>query len=147
MRDRAAMPSHFHEPLVAFRQNGRAIEDVRACAMNFANPIGSAEIGNSSELGVEEKVRKIVLHGDTVRPAEGSDSEITANSLAALLGRGLGASTMEIQNLIVELQNLRKKLQTDGNRIQRDIEEYAALSQAVMQMTKIISESVKNLPD
>jgi hypothetical protein len=52
----------------------------------------------------------------------------------------------EIDNLISELQTLRRKLQTDGDRIQRDIAEHAELSQQVMQLTKIISDSVKKLP-
>jgi hypothetical protein len=44
---------------------------------------------------------------------------------------------------------LREKLLADGNRVERDIVEYAALSQSVIEMTKIISESmtqVKRLP-
>ena len=52
----------------------------------------------------------------------------------------------EIDNLISELQTLRRKLQTDGDRIQRDITKYAELSQQVMQLTTIISDSVKKLP-
>jgi hypothetical protein len=52
----------------------------------------------------------------------------------------------KIANLISELQTLRKKLQTDGDRIQRDIAEHAELSQQVMQLTTIISDSVKKLP-
>jgi hypothetical protein len=52
----------------------------------------------------------------------------------------------EIESLIVELKTLHKKLQTDGDRIQRDIRDYAELSQQVMQLTKIISESVGKLP-
>ena len=52
----------------------------------------------------------------------------------------------EIDSLINELQTLRRKLHTDGDRIQRDIAEYGELAQQVMQLTKIISESVKKLP-
>jgi hypothetical protein len=36
-------------------------------------------------------------------------------------------------------------LQTDGERIQREIEEYAALSRQVMQLTKTIAESVQKV--
>jgi hypothetical protein len=54
--------------------------------------------------------------------------------------------TREIENLVGDLQALRKKLHTDGNRIQRDIREHAELTQQVMQLTNIISESVKKLP-
>ena len=52
----------------------------------------------------------------------------------------------EIENLIVELQELRKKLLSNSNRIQRDITEHTELNQQVMQLTDIISESVKKLP-
>ena len=52
----------------------------------------------------------------------------------------------EIENLIVELQELRKKLLSNSNRIQRDITEHTELNQQVTQLTDIISESVKNLP-
>jgi hypothetical protein len=41
---------------------------------------------------------------------------------------------------------LRRKLQTDGDRIERDIAKHAELSQQVMQLTTIISDSVKKLP-
>ena len=52
----------------------------------------------------------------------------------------------EIDSLIVELRTLHKKLETDGDRIQRDIAEHAELSQQVIQLTKIISDSVRELP-
>jgi hypothetical protein len=75
-----------------------------------------------------------------------SGDELSAKNLGNLL-RQLSKSPMsEIANLISDLQTLRKKLQTDGDRIQRDIAEYAELSQQVMQLTAIISDSVKKLP-
>jgi hypothetical protein len=55
-------------------------------------------------------------------------------------------SIREIENLIAQVQVLRKALQTNSNRIQRDITEHTELNQQVMQLTDIISESVKNLP-
>jgi methyl-accepting chemotaxis protein len=65
-----------------------------------------------------------------------------AENLSDLLGRVSKNSTGEIDSLIGEFERLRGTLQTDGERIQREIEEYAALSQQVMQLTKTISESV-----
>jgi len=44
------------------------------------------------------------------------------------------------------LEALRKQLQNAGNRSQRHIAEYAELSQRIMQLTAIISNSVKKLP-
>ena len=47
----------------------------------------------------------------------------------------------QIDNLIAELQELRKKLQTNSNRIQHDITER---DQQVTQLPDVISESVKS---
>ena len=66
-------------------------------------------------------------------------------NLSDLLGRVSNNSTGEIDSLIGDFEQLRRKLQTDGERIQRDIEEYTALSQQVMQMTKTIFESVEKV--
>jgi hypothetical protein len=80
------------------------------------------------------------------RIAESNDGEKSAGNLSDLLGQVSKNSKGEIDSLIGELQRLRRKLQTDGDRIQREIEEYHALSQQVMQLTGIISDSVRNLP-
>ena len=113
--------------------------------MNFTKPIGSAKIGKV-EMQTDANIRE--LHEDgAFHQAARSDSELTPSDLSTLLDRVAGTSAREIDNLIGELQFLRRKLQTDGSRIQRDISEYAALSQSVMQLTKIVSDSVKKLPD
>ena len=79
------------------------------------------------------------------RAAESDDGEMPAENLGDLLGQVSRNSTGEIDSLIGELDRLRGTLQTDGERIQREIEEYAALSQQVMQLTKTISESVEKV--
>jgi hypothetical protein len=80
------------------------------------------------------------------RQTDSSDGEMSGEHLGTLLRRVSKTSIGEIESLIVELKTLHKKLQTDGDRIQRDIAEHAELSQQVMQLTKIISDSVKKLP-
>ncbi len=84
--------------------------------------------------------------GAVFQQAESGAGQRSPENLANLLGQVSKTSTGEIDSLISELQTLRKKLQTDGDRIQRDITEYAELSQRVMQLTTIISDSVKKLP-
>ena len=78
--------------------------------------------------------------------AESGDVKTSAEDLAALLHRLSDVPTHEIEKLIDALQALRKQLQNAGNRIQRDIAEYAELSGQIMQLTTIISDSVKKLP-
>ena len=78
-------------------------------------------------------------------PMTSADGEMRAENLGELLDQVSKNSTGEIDSLIGEFQRLRGTLQTDSERIQREIEEYAALSQQVMQLTKIISENVEKV--
>ena len=80
------------------------------------------------------------------RQTESNDGEMSGEHLGTLLRQVSKTSIGEIDGLIVELRTLHKKLQTDGERIQRDIAEHAELSHQVMQLTTIISDSVKKLP-
>jgi hypothetical protein len=84
--------------------------------------------------------------GAVFHQGEAGAGQRSPENLANLLHQVLKTSTGEIDSLISELQTLRKKLQSDGDRIQRDVTEYAELSQRVMQLTTVISDSVKNLP-
>ena len=76
------------------------------------------------------------------RAAESNDDQMPTENLSDLLGRVSKNSTGEI---VGEFGRLRGKLQTDSERLQREIEEYAALSQQVMQLTKTISESAEKV--
>jgi len=75
------------------------------------------------------------------------DIKRSAEKLAALFRGVSEASTGEIEKLVTQLQRLRTQLETAGNSIERDIAEYTELSQQSMQLTAIITDSVKNLPD
>ena len=88
------------------------------------------------------------MHGtfEPERQIESNDGETSGEQLGNLLRQVSKTSVGEIDGLLSELQTLRRKLQTDGDRIQRDIAEHAELDQQVMQLTKIISDSVKKLP-
>ena len=110
--------------------------------MSIVKPLGSTKMAADTERNIRE-LRDTVAF----RQAGSIDGETTANDLGALLERVSGTSSKEIDNLIGDLHALRKKLQADSNRIQRDIADYASLSQSVMQLTKIVSDSVKKLPD
>ena len=90
----------------------------------------------SLEMNIERNVRALNRAGD----------EMAANTIATLLRRVCNASTYEIDNLIGELRGLREKLETDCDHLQRDIAEYAKLSQGAVQLTAILSDSVKDLP-
>ena len=99
-------------------------------------------------LQVTQRITREHLHRmiKPERQTDSSDAEMSGEHLGTLLRQVSKTSMGEIESLIVELKTLHKKLQTDGDRIQRDIAEHAELSQQVMQLTKIISDSVKKLP-
>lgn len=115
--------------------------------MSYVQPIQSSEEFKAVDLDIEENVRTLTNSGAVFRQSENSNTDATTSSLSALLRRVSGNSTREIDTLIGDLRDLREKLRSDGERIHRDIVEYAALSQQVMQLSKIISESVKRLPE
>jgi hypothetical protein len=81
-----------------------------------------------------------------LRQTKSGDGELSGENLGNLLRRVSKTSMDEIDSLTAELQTLRRKLQSDGDRIQRDITKHAELCQQVMQLTTIISDSVKKLP-
>jgi hypothetical protein len=76
--------------------------------------------------------------------AESNNGE-AGNSLGDFLDQVSKNSVGEVDGLIGELRRLRGKLEADGERIKRDIQEYETLSQQVMQLTNIISDSVATL--
>jgi flagellar biosynthesis chaperone FliJ len=88
---------------------------------------------------------KTALRG--IESNDQAESKTSRQELAALLRRLSDAPIREIEGLINQLQKLRTQLQNAGNRIQRDIAEYTELSQQTTQLTSIISDSVKKLPD
>ncbi len=66
-------------------------------------------------------------------------------NLSDLLNRVSENSTRQIDDLVGDFGRLREKLRTDGERIQREVEEYNLLSEQVVQLTKTISESVEKV--
>jgi hypothetical protein len=115
--------------------------------MNIARPLGSTELEKALEVEISGNIHELARGSSAVfRQGEGGEPETSTDNLSGLLRRVAEASTREVDSLIGDLQALRRKLNTDGNRIQREIAEYTELSQQVMQLTNIISESVKKLP-
>ena len=102
-----------------------------------------ADFDQAVEAAVEGEIREFVRRdGANLRRAPETDSEMVANNITTLLARVAGTSVQEIDRLIAELQTLRALLQEEGARVQRELAEYAHLSQSAMQSTKIIAESL-----
>jgi predicted nucleic acid-binding Zn-ribbon protein len=110
--------------------------------MSIADPLGPVEDPSQ----VPRNFRKLARSSAKSEKAESSNGGMPAENLGESLDQVSKTSIGQIDTLISELQTLRRKLQTDGDRIQRDITEHVELSQQVMQLTSIISDSVKKLP-
>ena len=65
--------------------------------------------------------------------------------VASVVSQISAQSVQEVDHLIAGLQGVRKKLDDTGERIQRDIGQYAAYSQAVIELTKIVSDGMASI--
>jgi hypothetical protein len=99
----------------------------------------STELPTASEM--EEERRELSGDVATARSPE-VESEVVANSIGSLLQRVAGSSVHDIDQLIAELRAMRTSLESEGARVQREIVEYAHLSQSAMQTTKVIAENL-----
>jgi hypothetical protein len=97
---------------------------------------------------IREFVRREVVTNSGRQPE--NESELVASNINSLLQRVTATSVQEIDKLITELESSRDMLQSEAARVQREIVQYSTLSQAALQSTKIITESLsqlKKVPD
>jgi len=95
---------------------------------------------------VEARIRDVVRNDVAYlrRHESGDDArepsvEVGVNSL---IQRVAGTSLAEIESLIAELEAVRDILHAEGQRVQRELSGYAQLSQASMESTRMIADSV-----
>jgi chemotaxis protein histidine kinase CheA len=101
----------------------------------------------SSEPEIEGNIRTLVWDSASARKAaEAEDVQMSPGDLTVSLREVSRVSIEEVDRLISELQILRRTLKTNGERIERDIAEYATLSSQASQITKIVIDGVKQLP-
>jgi hypothetical protein len=101
---------------------------------------------------IEKEQRTNVKEHDGVRVAQNSQGQLaapgrgmTVDDVNVYLRRVSTNSMEEIESLIGDLQVLREKLLGDSNRIEQDIVEFVGLSNAVIKLTGIISDSVARM--
>jgi len=122
--------------------------------MGFFTAAERAELGKSAERerGVQRRPRELVRDdfAPRRRPAANDvagDGGSLTQSLAtgdvgSLTQRLAKTSLREIDDLIVQLESRREQLLSESARMQREVAEYAKLSQSTTETTKIISESL-----
>lgn len=93
---------------------------------------------------VEGEIREFVRRDISIfrRTRTPDNGDTAAENISALIQRVSGQSIEEIERVITELSQVRDMLRNEGDRVQREIAGYAALSQAAMTSMKIIAESL-----
>jgi hypothetical protein len=74
----------------------------------------------------------------------------TVENVNELIGRVSGASMEEIDRVILELQGVRDMLHSEGDRVSREIANYASLSRTATTAMKVITDGLsqwKSAPD
>jgi hypothetical protein len=89
-----------------------------------------------TDMGDVLRARRVRLP-DTSRPAD--------NHYSGLVNGISVRSIQEIDHLIAGLQGLRQKLDSDGDRLHRQITQHAAFSQSVIELTKIVSDGMASV--
>ena len=108
--------------------------------MNAAPSRKPEDAPSEFEGEIREFIRRDVSHLRRATPDAASEQAVT--NINSLLDRVSGSSVTEIDSLISDLRNVRDFLQTEGDRVQREIASYAQLSQVAMTSVKIIAESM-----
>jgi len=113
----------------------------------MSKAFGAAEIDESVEVGIGKAIHALKPSGAAFHHLANANDEMSGKDLGTLLGRVTERSTREVDSLIEELQELRKKLVTDRDRIQSEIAKHSEQSHGVMQLSSSISDNVKKMPN
>ena len=144
----AAKRSYFHvhrESMMRSRGAPKGDQNMQPREMR------TAEHGQAVE-ELDQEIREIVRHEVVTNPGrpQENESESGTSNLYSLLQRVSAPSLQEIDRLIAKLESSRDMLQREAVRVQREFVQYSTLSQAALQSTKIITESLiqlKKVPD
>jgi hypothetical protein len=91
---------------------------------------------------VEAEIRDFVRRDVTQLRRPTGEPSAEVHNINSLVQRVAGTSLREIEGLLRELESLRDLLHEEGERVQREISGYARLSEAAMNSTRVIAESV-----
>jgi hypothetical protein len=99
--------------------------------------------GSTNNVALFEADMRDVLR--TRKPRIPDVSRDASNDYSGLVSGISASSVQEIDHLIEGLQGLRQKLNNDGDRLHQAIAQYAAFSQSVVELTKIVSDGMTSV--
>jgi methyl-accepting chemotaxis protein len=94
---------------------------------------------------VSEANHDLIPSSDASGKAKNDGDKTWVNELDGLLGRVSEDSTREIASLKDDFNGLQKKLENDLDRIKQDVAEYSELTQAVTELTAVLSENMEKV--
>jgi len=88
---------------------------------------------------VEGEIRQFVRQGSEKDAAAGESAE----NLSLRIQRVTAASMKEIDRIVLQLQDVREVLLSQGEHVRQDVSSYASLNYAAMAAMKVIGENLK----
>jgi hypothetical protein len=94
---------------------------------------------------IEEAVTENLVSPPRYRNDNGRDATVDpdAEDLNALILRVAAASVEEIDQVILELQDMRDMLLSEGERLNRELARFTNITQAATTATKVIGDHLK----
>lgn len=115
--------------------------------MTAIKRLGDVDRQASNEF--EGEIREFIRRDVSSRRPGSAEPAVTAqaesDNLNSLIQRVSGATIGEIDRLISELQTIRSLLQSEGDRVRREITGYAGLSQSAVATMKVINDTLTQL--
>jgi DNA repair exonuclease SbcCD ATPase subunit len=123
----------------------RSYDDFRMLPDNTKSEPSKLSKDRQGEEALGVEIRELARRGNGDADLVNDDAKLASNNLGTLMRRMSLTSTREIDSLMSELKALRQKVVIDGDRVERQLAEYAELNQSVTQLTKIISDGLTHL--
>jgi hypothetical protein len=111
--------------------------------MNAPASVAATEKSVSVTSAVPPEGRHSAANGSTVsRHAKNAHVDTDAERMTSMLVRMAAHSVDELEGLFSELQEVRDFLKSEGDRVQREVANYAQLNQSALTAIKIITETI-----
>ena len=111
---------------------------------NKPQRLGDVEEAAAAVAEFEGQIQDVVRKNVTFWRKRPDGTPSGADQVNSLIQRVAGASFDEIDQVIARLEEMREKLRTEGERLQRELSGFADLSHSAMASMKVISESLEH---